>query len=237
VLSSVATGSPTLSYQWTFNGASNPISGANNTTLTIPNVQLANAGVYALIVTNDFGVTVSSNATLTVFDTLDHFNWSAIPSPRFVNAPFGVTIQAVDSINQVFTNFTGTVSLTAVDGTTVVPSSSGNFVQGVWGGSLTIPQPDSNLVLEANDGAGQTGLANPFTVVMPPALSAVRSGEMLFIFWPVEPDGFVLDMTTNLVSPQWTPVGAVPIQIGDEYLESFQFETNNQLFRLQYTLP
>jgi len=237
VLSSVVTGSSPLSYQWTFNGAGNPISGANDTSWTIADVQLANAGVYALIVSNAFGVTVSSNATLTVIDTLDHFNWSTIPSPRFVNAPFGVTIHAVDSINQVFTNFTGTVSLRAVDGTAVVPSSSGNFVQGVWGGSLVIPQTDSNLVLEADDGAGQTGVANPFNVVMAPALSVARSGGELFVFWPVVPGGFELNVATNLVSPQWTPAGGVPIQIGNQYLESFQFGTNNQLYRLQYTLP
>jgi len=237
IFSSVATGSLPMSYQWVFDGPTNLTSGDNDTTLIIFAVQPANAGACALIVSNAFGVTISSNAILTVIDTLDHFNWSTIPSPRFVNAPFSVTIQAVDSVNQVFTNFTGTVSLTAVDGTAVVPSSSGNFVQGVWGGSLTIPQTDSNLVLEADDGTGQTGLANPFNVVMPPALSVARSGGMLFVFWPVEPGGFELNTTTNLVSPQWTPVGGVPIQIGNQYLETFQFDTNNQLYRLQYTLP
>ena len=67
------------------------------------------------------------------------FRLGSIPSPRFVNAPFGVTlIRAVDSINQVFTNFAGAVALTASNGITVNPTTSGGFTQGVHGPVVTI---------------------------------------------------------------------------------------------------
>jgi hypothetical protein len=235
VFATAVTGSAPLSYQWSFNTIN--ITGATNAVLTIPNVQLANAGIYILTVTNAFGTAVSSNATLTVIDVLDHFSWNPIPSPRFVNAPFGVAIQARDSINQVFTNFTGTVALAATNGATVTPLVSSNFVQGAWIGSVTIPQPATNLVLRASDGAGHFGLANPINVMSPPSLAMAQSGNSLLIFWPVDPTGFVLETTPALVPPQWTQVSTPPLQIGNQFLESLQINGTNQYYRLRFTLP
>jgi hypothetical protein len=60
----IASGSPVLRYQWNFNGTN--IAGATNTSLTLTNVQLNQAGSYAVLVTNNYGSILSSNATLTV---------------------------------------------------------------------------------------------------------------------------------------------------------------------------
>ena len=171
--------------------------------------------MYALTVTNPFGVTVSSNVLLTVIDTLDHFSWSQIPSPRFINVPFGVSIQARDSINQLFTNFTGVVSLTTSNGTVVMPSVSGNFSQGLWSGSVTIPQAVMNLVLQASDGLGHFGQANAINVVTPPSLQTAQAGNYLLVYWPTNPGGFALESTTNLVSPQWSQIPAQPLPCGE----------------------
>jgi len=76
-----AVGTPKIGYQWSLNGANHPITGATNATLTISNVQLTNAGNYAVTVTNLFGLAVSSNATLTVIDVLDHFTWNRCRHP------------------------------------------------------------------------------------------------------------------------------------------------------------
>lgn len=57
-----AGGAAPLSYQWKFNQAS--ISGATAATLVISNVQLAQAGSYAVVVTNSFGAITSSPASL-----------------------------------------------------------------------------------------------------------------------------------------------------------------------------
>ncbi|MGD0743650.1 MAG: immunoglobulin domain-containing protein [Verrucomicrobiota bacterium] len=69
-----ATGTPPLIYQWYFNGSPLTngiqdgvrITGVTNATLTITNVQLANAGTYLVAVTNVDGSVISSNAVLTV---------------------------------------------------------------------------------------------------------------------------------------------------------------------------
>jgi hypothetical protein len=65
-----ASGSPTLVYQWSFNGTnlanSARIDGATSTTLTVSNLVAADAGNYRVIVSNSHGSATSSNATLTV---------------------------------------------------------------------------------------------------------------------------------------------------------------------------
>ncbi len=79
-----ASGTPPLSYHWLFNGV--PISGANTDTYNLAEAQTNNAGNYALAVTNAFGGTTSSVASLIVypvqttvfsdsFDTNSAANW------------------------------------------------------------------------------------------------------------------------------------------------------------------
>ncbi|HEV2694094.1 MAG TPA: immunoglobulin domain-containing protein, partial [Verrucomicrobiae bacterium] len=235
--SAAAIGSPALSYQWSLNGSNHPIIGATNNSLTISNVQLANAGVYAVTVTNIFGSNASSNAVLNVIDVLDHFAWGSVPSPRFASAPFVTTIRAMDSINQQFTNFTGAVFLTTTNGIPLIPGISGSFTQGAWAGSITVTQMITNLVLRANDGAGHIGLANSIFITIPPSLGMAKSGNNLFIFWPMTPAGFALDNSYGLNPAQWAPVSAPPIQIGDQYLQFIQLNGTNQFYRLRFTLP
>jgi hypothetical protein len=57
-------GSQPLYYQWTLEGTNLP--GATSSSLGLTNVQLSDAGTYALQVTNSIGSVVSSNAVLTV---------------------------------------------------------------------------------------------------------------------------------------------------------------------------
>ena len=59
-----ATGSGTLTYQWTKNGT--PISGATATTYTIPNTASSDAGNYAVVVTNSVSSVTSSSVALVV---------------------------------------------------------------------------------------------------------------------------------------------------------------------------
>jgi len=68
ILAAAAVGTPPLQWQWQFNGTNLP--GATGSTLTLTNVQLINAGVYALAITNDSGSAVSSNATVLVTPSL-----------------------------------------------------------------------------------------------------------------------------------------------------------------------
>ncbi len=59
-----ANGTPPLSYHWTFNTTN--ISGATNSLLILDDVQLNQAGTYAVMVSNLAGSVLSSNAILTV---------------------------------------------------------------------------------------------------------------------------------------------------------------------------
>jgi hypothetical protein len=58
------TGEPPLNYQWRVNGTN--ILGATSNSYTLSNVQSVNAGDYSVLVINNIGSTLSSNATLTV---------------------------------------------------------------------------------------------------------------------------------------------------------------------------
>ncbi len=58
----LAGGTPPLTYQWQHSGTNLP--GANGPSLTVTNLQSANVGSYALIVSNSLDFVTSSNATL-----------------------------------------------------------------------------------------------------------------------------------------------------------------------------
>ncbi len=59
-----ASGSPTLRYQWRFNGVNIP--GQTNSALTLIRMEFTNAGSYSVVVTNPLGSIESSNAVLVV---------------------------------------------------------------------------------------------------------------------------------------------------------------------------
>ena len=67
-----------------------------------------------------------------------------------------------------------------VDGpVNITPTNSGNFVGGVWSGSVTVAQQATNIYLQANDGAGHIGTSGVFCVY-PPAtftLTMVQTGN------------------------------------------------------------
>jgi hypothetical protein len=63
-LSALVSGVPPFAYQWIFGSV--PIPDATNSSLTFPRVDSTNAGSYRVVVTNDYLVVTSSQATLTV---------------------------------------------------------------------------------------------------------------------------------------------------------------------------
>ncbi len=70
-----ATGTPTLIYQWRKNGSNltngGNVSGSTSTTLTITNVQSADAASYTVVVSNNAGSVTSILAALSVSDDID----------------------------------------------------------------------------------------------------------------------------------------------------------------------
>jgi hypothetical protein len=78
-------GSAPLAYQWYFN-TNAPIADATNSSVTLSNLQLANAGAYNVIVTNLYGRATSSFATVTVlpaaFSQVMTQKWNLAPGSR-----------------------------------------------------------------------------------------------------------------------------------------------------------
>jgi hypothetical protein len=148
-----------------------------------------------------------------------------------------VTITAQDITNATFTNFTGTILLSATSGVLVSPQVSGNFIAGVWNGSIAVPQLSSGVVLKANDGAGHVGLANSFDVVSLPALGTLNFGTSLLVSWPVSPSGFVLESSPDLLSGAWTLAPGSPISFNGQNLQSVPLSDTNQFFRLRFLGP
>jgi hypothetical protein len=168
---------------------------------------------------------------------LDHFAWDSIPSPRFVNTPFAVTIRAQDPTNGIFTNFTGTAFLGSTNGVAITPSVSGNFVQGVWTGAVVISQTASNLVLQADTGFGHYGLANPINILSLPGLGVWRSGNIALFMWPAGYSGFVLETSGNLSPASWVVVPDAPFQFGDEVFLPLNTTGTNGFYRLRFPGP
>jgi hypothetical protein len=173
-----------------------------------------------------------------------HFTWDAIPSPQCVNLPFNVTIRARNDASGIATNFTGVMALTGTgDSSFLVPISppvSGNFMQGVWTGSVTVPQTVSNLLLHADDGLRPVALANPIQVVDAPAVETERYGDILLFLWPLWPAGaptFTLHTSTNLEPFSWVPVPQPPLQLDGSYVLPVYISDPHRYYRLKSSTP
>ncbi|HEY0550948.1 MAG TPA: immunoglobulin domain-containing protein [Verrucomicrobiae bacterium] len=167
-LTVVAVGGRPLVFQWQRNGVDlvndGRISGATDSVLTIGNAIESDSDVYSVTVSNALGTATSSNASLAV-SPLDHFSWSSIASPQITTVPFGVTIEARDSFGQVVTNFAGLVALGGPPGAlSAVSPTSANFINGVWSGDISLPNPATNSYVRAAF-AQFLEASNPFDVV------------------------------------------------------------------------
>jgi len=91
------------------------------------------------------------------------FTVSSITSPQTVGTPItGITIAALDALNNTATGFTGTVTF---GGTAGVTGTSANFVAGVLSNLTVTPTlAGTSRTFTVNDGAGHSGIAT-FDVV------------------------------------------------------------------------
>jgi len=119
-----ADGTAPLNYQWSFNGTN--ITDATNSTLMLTNVQMVDAGDYAVQVFNPFGADQSSNAVLSVGD------------------PPLITGQPVDQTVVLGTPALFTVTATGTESLEYQWSHEGNDLPDATNATLTIPssQPD-----------------------------------------------------------------------------------------------
>jgi hypothetical protein len=166
----LAYGAPTLNYSWMTNNfviqPGSRFSGQGTTTFVISNVVESDSKTYSITMANGLGPAINLSATLAVFRQ-HHFTWGSIPSPQSIFRPIPVRLEARDAANQLVTNFTGSVNLSAAlagSGVPVIisPTTATNFVAGVWNGSVTVDEPLSGVVLRAEDAFGNVGFTAPF---------------------------------------------------------------------------
>ncbi len=150
-----ATGSPAPTYQWTRNGAA--IAGATGASLTLNSVAAANAGAYAVAVTNSAGSVTSNSATLTVTG-----GGTGGAVPVIVSQPVGVTA-ATGSTVALTVVATGTPAPTyqwRKDGVAIADATDATLrlatVAGTNAGSYT--------VTVSNSGGAVTSTAAPVSV-------------------------------------------------------------------------
>ncbi|MBE7436701.1 MAG: DUF4082 domain-containing protein [Anaerolineales bacterium] len=110
---------------------------------------------------------ISGTASVTVSEpVLHHFEFATIANPKYLNAPFSITLRARDNAGNLVVGYAGTVALTDSTGT-VTPTSVGPFVGGAWTGPVTIGATASSATLTAT-GSGVTGISNTFQVLAAP---------------------------------------------------------------------
>jgi hypothetical protein len=104
-LTAVGNGSQPLNYQWSLNGTN--ITGAATATLTLTNVQLDQAGSYAVVAGNGAGSVQSSNAFLTVLPSYPAWMLTAAPVLDWQSVACsadGMQIVAVSYNGQIYTS-------------------------------------------------------------------------------------------------------------------------------------
>lgn len=87
VFSVLASGNGTIRYQWQLNGQD--ISGATSATLRLTEVKTNQAGLYRVVVSSEYGSTLSQNATLKV---------TPIPAPTIGDQPSSKTVQQGETV-------------------------------------------------------------------------------------------------------------------------------------------
>lgn len=156
------TGSPAPTYQWRKDSVN--IAGATSATLALPNIQLAQAGSYSVVVTNSAGTVTSAGATLTVMPFVQE-----IP-PAITTPPVAQTIAAGGTV--VFR-----VEATGTPAPTYQWRKDGVNIPGATGATLVLaaasPADAGDYTVVAN-GSGTAAISVPAKFVVNAGTDLVR---------------------------------------------------------------
>jgi hypothetical protein len=133
-------GPPPLSYQWFFNDTNNPVDGETSNSLTLVNLQTAQAGNYFLQVSNVYGSVFSSNAVLTVSR-----------APKIISEPINQTVQPGATASFTVTTYS------AAPLTYQWFFDTTNLIAGATNGSLIVTNVQTPL-----EGSYSVQVANPY---------------------------------------------------------------------------
>jgi hypothetical protein len=114
----------------------------------------------------------------------------------------------------------------------VSPTSSGAFVNGVWGGNITVSQGTTNVVLKADDGAGHTALSSPFNLITAVGLLSPRhlaGGQFQFTVCSAPGQRLQILASSNLVS--WTTNATLTNTTGTTNFTDFTTGLSKRFYR------
>ena len=166
-----------LSYQWYYN-TNTPVANATNATLTLTNVQDANAGGYTVIITNSYGSVTSVVATLTVNTppsiSTQPIGLTVIPGQ---NATFTVVADGSQPLyyqwyHNTNTPLTGVTSSTLTL-TNVQPGDAGSYSVVVSNTTATITSSYAILIVNTNPVA-------PLFILQPVSITAREDDNVAF---------------------------------------------------------
>jgi nitrous oxidase accessory protein len=104
----------------------------------------------------------TANTTIAVAPgDVDHYVVLTATSVK-VDTPFAIKVVAVDAYSNIVTDFSGSVSL-SVNNSSISPTKTGDFTNGIWTGTATIPSIGTFKVT-ATDSNGNTGTSVALTV-------------------------------------------------------------------------
>lgn len=218
IWNAVVTGAPAPSLQWRKDGAS--IAGATGTSYSIPKVQLAHAGSYALRATNSVGTAQSPQAVLAVVDTNQRtlnltanssttltcsaagagisYQWTKDGAPLTNVAPFsGVQTKAL-TLTRMSTAESGSYACVVTQG-----------ANSLAGGLTTLRVIDAAPAIitpVALPEAVVSGVYGPFAIPVDPAISKAPASYAALGL----PAGLVLNTATGVISGRPTVSKATP---------------------------
>jgi len=108
------------------------------------------------------GKSGSSNEFNVQANSLDHFTFGSITSPKTAGTGFIITIEARDMYENLVTTFSSAVGLNDDSGT-ITPQTTTNFSGGQWSGSVTITKAQNDIDITANYNS-VNGTSNKFNV-------------------------------------------------------------------------
>jgi sugar lactone lactonase YvrE/F0F1-type ATP synthase membrane subunit c/vacuolar-type H+-ATPase subunit K len=153
-------------YAWTATIGTIPASGKP---VTYQAGTQSGSGTINVVVTEG-AVTKSASIPSTVTSlAVDHFSFATITNKTAGNN-FPITILAKDQYDNTVSAYSGNGALTYSAGT-ISPTSTADFNNGTWTGSVTVTKTGTNVTLGYSD-SGKTGTSNTFNVV-PGSLATV----------------------------------------------------------------
>jgi len=127
------------------------------------------------------------------------------------------------------TDFAGVVFQVNADGTCfrIIHNFSGSEGVSPYGGLIL-----SGNMLYGTTFFGSSDNGTVFSLFLPPQLTIIPSGQSVILTWPTNYSGFMLQSTTNVLSPVWTTNSPPPVVVNGQNTVTHSISGTQQFFRL-----